>query len=201
MPQVIPWGVCAAECSAPLVTAPPTPAAASTSSRCSATSAPPTGASASARRSRRSCPASSAADLRSSPTTSFLTVRHGVQSELPRHPNYGLLDAMATKRCAGSCERALFRPRYGIVRSATCRNVQLGFCDPRCARHLFPADAGNLGRYVGRRQSISTFGYCGILRRYRNLGLRVPSLSVGRLPCFACDLFVWICSRWDWSGN
>ena len=51
--DLIPWGVCAAECSAPPVTDPPTPAAASTSSRSSATSARRTGASASVRRSRR----------------------------------------------------------------------------------------------------------------------------------------------------
>jgi hypothetical protein len=42
----IPWGVCAAGCSAPRATDPPTPAAASTSSRSSATSAPRTDASA-----------------------------------------------------------------------------------------------------------------------------------------------------------
>ena len=51
--DLIPWGVCAAECSAPRVTDPPTPAAASTSSRCSATSARQTVASASVRRGRR----------------------------------------------------------------------------------------------------------------------------------------------------
>ena len=50
--RVIPWGVCAAECSAPPVTDPPTPAAASTSNRSSATSAPRTAVSASDPRSR-----------------------------------------------------------------------------------------------------------------------------------------------------
>lgn len=44
--RAIPWGVCVAGCSAPRATDPPTPAAASTSSRSSATSAPRSDASA-----------------------------------------------------------------------------------------------------------------------------------------------------------